>query len=108
MKRQPRLQLLRTWRIYSALSFALFLLVALAAVAPWAAAVQLDGLIRKLPLVTTVVDIVPRGTSPVLQIPWEMITLILAIIPLWLCTTRYRHHKERFADEEKERDLKDV
>lgn len=49
----------------------------------------------------------PTGNSPLL-IPWVHVITMLAVIPLALCAWRFHHHRERFVDEQRARELQDI
>jgi hypothetical protein len=40
--------------------------------------------------------------------PWVHVITMLAAIPLALCAWRFHHHRERFNDEQRARELQDI
>lgn len=113
MKREPRLKLRRTWFIRMFIAGAVFIIVAVAALAqqvsqlPLTPAAKLTELLLSLPFVSWMARAMPTGNSPLLM-PWVHVITLLALIPLALCAWRFHHHRERFDDEQRARELQDI
>jgi hypothetical protein len=113
MKREPRLKLRRTWFIRMLIAGAVFILVAAATLAlqlshvPLTPAAKLAELLLSLPFFLWLARAMPTGNSPLLM-PWVHVITMLAAIPLALCAWRFHHHRERFNDEQRARELQDI
>lgn len=113
MKREPRRKLRRTWFVRMVIAGVVFFIVGAAALAqqlshvPLAPAAKLTELLLALPLVSWLARAMPAGNSPLLM-PWGQVITMLAVVPLAFCAWRFHHHRERFGDEERARELQDI
>jgi hypothetical protein len=113
MQRQPRLNLRRVWFMRAAVSAVTWLWIAAAVVVPSLAQIQapltlkLADAFASLPLVPWLASLLPRGDSPFL-LPWDFLVLLMAMIPVFVCVTRLRHHQGRLNDEDHARDIANI
>ena len=113
MKREPRLKLRRIWFIRMFIAGVVFFIVGAAALAqqlsqvPLRPAMKFAELLLSLPFVSWLMRVMPTGNSPLL-VPWGQVITMLAVIPLAFCAWQFYHHRGRFSDEERARELQDI
>jgi hypothetical protein len=67
---------------------------------------KVNEALLSIPFVSWIAMVLPDPTPPALPLA-HLITFV-AFVPLAVCGWRFHHHRERFRDEEKARDLSDI
>ncbi len=113
MKSQPRLEKRRNWFIVMLLTGAVFVFFASGTLASTISTSQfqpilkLTELLYSVPLAQLIAEVIPQGDSPLL-LPWPLVIMIIATLPLSFSSWRFHFHRKRFIEEEKARDLSNI
>ena len=113
MQRGPRLRKKRQWFMGLVTASVLFLLITAAGLIhydshlPGLALSNITQWLHTMPLLTWLATLIPSGESPFL-VPWSNFIIFVALFPIVLSGRRFYFHRERFKEEERARDLRDI